>query len=474
MTYEDLGASDTIPFAQNALADPAPLGRRSLVVYAPQGAARFSVTGEANRTDAPGVTTFTRERTPAEQDEPFAPERHERVPIVSYGPAERTWQQEVADYLDLIKPQLEGAASPAVTDLAVKLAGKAAGSRQKVDALTAYVQRELRYEAILFGRKAQVPETPDQTLTKRFGDCKAKSLLLHGLLRAAGLESSLVLVLSDGLFVEGIADRDQFDHMIVYVPGLGEDGFIDPTNEDGSPVLSAVSYLAGRRALILDRENPRLETIRSLRPSESSLSVQRTVTHSPERSSVEEAVTVTGRFAASWRGALSSRDRAQAIQMLAGELEDAGVDARITDYRVDAESDYAAPLVVYLSYTVPRRVGEAPPLAWPGWERSYNQLPSVQGRKSDFYIRSPMLVESVTRIRNVHPIVQPVDATFQPGELHLKASQDGPDTVVALRMIRNPGTYPVGDYDTFRAAVNQTLGTFGQPVQLPRDADDRR
>lgn len=464
-TYEDLGFSESIPFSTRYLADSMPLGRSALVVYAPDGAVNFSATGGLQPTVTAGCTTYVRERCPGEREEPFGPPTDEVVPCVSYGPAGRTWKQEAVDYLDLIKPQLDDATPAAVIEQVKKLVKPDATQREKIETLTTFVQRDLTYKAILFGRKAQIPERPDSTLTKRFGDCKAKSLLLHGLLKAAGVKSSLALLLSEGCFVEGIADRDQFDHMIVYVDELGDDGFIDATNDEAAPLLSAPATLSGRRALILDRDNPRLATIRSVLPAEATVSIRRTVEHGPEKSLVQEDVTVTGRYAAFWRGALDSRDQEQTLQLLVREIEDGGINAHLDKHSFDARRDYSAPLVIHLTYSVPRSKDGSVPVAWPVWERSYGMLPSVQDRKTAFYIKYPLVIESVTRIKNNATPVGGFESVQNPGEVHLSAAADGADTVVTYRLTRTPGTYPSADYGTFRDAINQGLATFGQPAK---------
>lgn len=70
------------------------------------------------------------------------------------------------------------------------------GDAARAAAALHWVQREIRYVAMLFGEGSHRPHAPDETLTLRYGDCKAVSLLLVRLLRDLGLEAQVSLVLT--------------------------------------------------------------------------------------------------------------------------------------------------------------------------------------------------------------------------------------------------------------------------------------
>ena len=53
----------------------------------------------------------------------------------------------------------------------------------------AWVQRNIRYLAYEAGISAHQPALPAETIRKRYGDCKAMSLLLKTLLRAQGFDA---------------------------------------------------------------------------------------------------------------------------------------------------------------------------------------------------------------------------------------------------------------------------------------------
>src|SRR5207237_601886 len=75
------------------------------------------------------------------------------------------------------------------------------------------------YKAIEFGRGARIPRAPQEVLRHRYGDCKDHALLLYHLLRNAGTEARLALVRTGSPVRRELPSLDQFDHMVVYLPG---------------------------------------------------------------------------------------------------------------------------------------------------------------------------------------------------------------------------------------------------------------
>ncbi|UYH56049.1 DUF3857 domain-containing protein [Qipengyuania sp. SS22] len=77
-----------------------------------------------------------------------------------------------------------------------------------------------------------LPQAPELTWANRYGDCKAKSLLLLAMLRAMGIEAEAVLVDSDNGDAVAISQPipGAFDHMIVRAHIAGKDYWLDGTN----------------------------------------------------------------------------------------------------------------------------------------------------------------------------------------------------------------------------------------------------
>lgn len=77
-----------------------------------------------------------------------------------------------------------------------------------------------------------LPQTAEETWEKRYGDCKAKSVLLMAVLRQLGVEADVVLVASEGgdALPDLLPMPANFDHMIVKASIDGVDYWLDGTS----------------------------------------------------------------------------------------------------------------------------------------------------------------------------------------------------------------------------------------------------
>lgn len=95
----------------------------------------------------------------------------------------------------------------------------------------ALVQNEIRYLYNGLSNGNYVPQTPEQTWTLRYGDCKAKTLLLLAVLDRLGIEAVPTLVHSS--FGDALPDRlptlAAFDHVVVQARIDGTDYWLDGT-----------------------------------------------------------------------------------------------------------------------------------------------------------------------------------------------------------------------------------------------------
>jgi hypothetical protein len=120
------------------------------------------------------------------------------------------------------------------------------GREQQILAVLRFVQDDVRYFGIEIGDSTEKPADPSVVFSRRFGDCKDKSLLFVTILRAMGIEACPVLVSA----TSGRAIRDwqptasAFDHCIAVVRCDGRTYWLDPTmNYQRGPL--AAHYLPG-------------------------------------------------------------------------------------------------------------------------------------------------------------------------------------------------------------------------------------
>lgn len=146
--------------------------------------------------------------------------------VVSTG---ESWGRVAEAYSKITDEQIAGADLGSVLKAAV---APEAPRAQVIEDLLVWLQGEVRYTGVEFGEAAIVPRRPEETLERRYGDCKDKATLLAALLRASGIPAYLALLRTGpGFDVHPeLPGLGFFDHAIVYIPGEQEI-WIDPTAE---------------------------------------------------------------------------------------------------------------------------------------------------------------------------------------------------------------------------------------------------
>ena len=119
-----------------------------------------------------------------------------------------------------------------IIDKANELKRKWDTQAEQVAAAIQFVQDSIRYTGINSGIGGWVPDQTHDILSRRFGDCKDKSVLLTALLHELGVEAHPVLVdTREGeVLSRYLPTPTTFDHMIVHIPDYqGKSYWIDPT-----------------------------------------------------------------------------------------------------------------------------------------------------------------------------------------------------------------------------------------------------
>ncbi|MBI3533436.1 MAG: DUF3857 domain-containing protein [Burkholderiales bacterium] len=139
-------------------------------------------------------------------------------------------------------------------------------AEQQVSAALSWVQKEIRYFSVSLGESTHRPHAPNETLARRYGDCKDKSFLLIELLRALGVPAQPVMV-SAGTRTgpaKMLPSPHAFDHAIVRVQLGGRDYFLDPTLQGQGGRLDRMGQPhEGSLVLVAQPGNNALTTITS-------------------------------------------------------------------------------------------------------------------------------------------------------------------------------------------------------------------
>jgi TPR repeat protein len=115
----------------------------------------------------------------------------------------------------------------ALKKLSTEIVGDAGNISDKVERIHNWVARNIRYVGIGFEDGGWTSQPASAVLAARYGDCKAHATILKALLAAQGIEANLVAVNADAQYTLTEVATPNFDHAIVYVPGI--DQYLDPT-----------------------------------------------------------------------------------------------------------------------------------------------------------------------------------------------------------------------------------------------------
>lgn len=160
-----------------------------------------------------------------------------------------SWKEVATRYAEVVDQQIQaGSLKPFLENLDRTGSALAIASQ-----MTARLHKEIRYTGVEFRESEIVPHTPEETLKRKYGDCKDKASLLVAMLRAAGLKASVAL-LDAGYDTDVDAELPGlgiFNHAIVYVAG-DHPLWIDATSAE-TRVGQLPTMDQGRLALVADK-----------------------------------------------------------------------------------------------------------------------------------------------------------------------------------------------------------------------------
>ena len=191
-----------------------------------------------------------------------------------------------------------------------------------------------------------LPQGAEETWEKRYGDCKAKSVLLMGLLRHMGIEAEAVLVASRGgdALPELLPLPAAFDHMIVRARIDGTDFWLDGTSS-GTRLSNIANVPAFHYALPLRAEGAGLEPMTQRVPQEPNMIMAAIMDHSAGVDMpylFDMTMTVTGAQGAQMRTLTESGNRAMLRRMVSSMSSAARGNMRISAIGVTYNEEEAA------------------------------------------------------------------------------------------------------------------------------------
>jgi transglutaminase-like putative cysteine protease len=397
--------------------------------------------------------------------EPMQPYYDRMLPWVTLGTTSADWSQAGADYLAMIDDKLD---PERVADTARRLVRGVDDERRKIEMISRYVQKELHYEAIEFGRRAYVPKSARETLRDRYGDCKDHAVLLYSMLKAVDVPAQLALVNINQRVLPGLPNIDQFDHMIVSVPLGSQRLYIDSTDKDLSLGRTPPRYLAGNHALVL-HETSELLPIPEFTIGDSGLQVEREV----ERTAANELKVIeigvfSGHQAAELRGQLRDIESSEMLGTMQRWVADRYSDAIVDDAFVDNVFEADSELIVELQYRLPL---DSASFKLPGFfEATFLDYDRQPDRRFGFELTVPFSVSTVTTVRH-SPSAKIGVASKKPnadesrfGSWRRKIDSRDDSWILQLEYTSGHDEYEPEDYGAFADFHRKLVGSIEQPM----------
>lgn len=164
-----------------------------------------------------------------------------------------------SDLALLMLPHYEAAsvipASGQLRDEVEKIRRSSTSDIERAEAALSLVQDKIRYVALFMGQGGYVPASAAETWARRFGDCKAKTALLVGILRELKIDAVPVLANTNGGdgFDSRLPTAFLFNHVLVLARIGGKDYWLDGTR-NGDDRLQNISVPSFRWGLPLARD----------------------------------------------------------------------------------------------------------------------------------------------------------------------------------------------------------------------------
>lgn len=264
-TLADQAMGSEVQEAQFLPSQPWQVGEARVIVSWPTGEDMFWAAEQRAAVAAPVVRDGYNwlqvdlplaERPPLPQDAPARFQRPEVLRVGSFA----SWNELSA----VMAPHFESAAQlPAGSPVAAQadaIMARTADPRERMALAVQLVQDEVSYLLNGLDGGNYLPQSAEETWAARYGDCKAKSVLLLALLRQMDITAETVLVATQGgdALPELLPLPLSFNHMIVRAVVDGQDYWLDGTSSatrlstlaDVPPFFWALPMRAGGSGLV--------------------------------------------------------------------------------------------------------------------------------------------------------------------------------------------------------------------------------
>ena len=157
---------------------------------------------------------------------------------------------------NLIRTKLDF--TPAQKTLFQNMVKDAKSDEEKVQILYKHLQNKVRYIGVQLGIGGLSPFPNSYVESKSYGDCKALSNYMIGMLDAVNIKSyHTILFAGDPIDIDEQMMYQQGNHMIVYVPLNGKDIWLEATSQT-APYNYLGDFAGNRKVLIVDEKGGKI------------------------------------------------------------------------------------------------------------------------------------------------------------------------------------------------------------------------
>ncbi len=465
-----LQSSEPIAFAEYVLLTPK---ERAFYFNHPRlPGLKKSVEEESERR----IYRFEAQNVPPIEQEPMQPAYSELVAQVVVS-TYKSWDDMDRWYWGLIRDQF--VPDDALRERVRALTHGLVTEDQKVRAIYDYVVQKTRYVALEFGIFGIKPYRTVQTFARGFGDCKDKASLLVTMLKAAGIDATMVLLRTGmrGRIDPDPASLSVFDHAIAYVPSLNL--YLDGTAEfTGSRELPSMDR--GAFAMQVNQGVPKLVTLPEPPASDSVQRKEMKVALDADGAAVINLqIDVTGASAPSYRSryhAVATREQ-RFQEDIASSTGFAG--ASVTNVTASDLDDVEKPVMIGAHVEVPayaRRDGDSLTAPIGPGEFLSRQYASLKARKEDVRIQALTTIENDTTVQypsGMHAVTLPTsrEETSRFGTVRVQVESTPTSIHSKTTVAMTAPRISPADYPEFRAWCERADRALGQRLGLAVDSN---
>ncbi len=213
------------------------------------------------------VTTWKVENLPAYKREPYGPQIHEFTTLVIFGPTAfrvedysgnmSSWK-EFGKFVYALKKDRD-ILPDEVKQKVHQLSDHLPDIPSKISSLYHYLQKNTRYISIQLGIGGWQPFDAKYVASKAYGDCKALTNYMYGLLKEAGIKSFYTLVRAGAFdnYLNTDFPSQQFNHVILCVPLQKDTIWLECTSQS-MPAGYIGDFTNDRPALLINEEGGEL------------------------------------------------------------------------------------------------------------------------------------------------------------------------------------------------------------------------